>query len=112
MIHIGMPVIMLHIIGVIIMEDLPDRLHLRHLTNRSRSRSLISPTIIPTIPEEIINQEVLTIPEEGISRTHQNVPEGVAPVEIPVRRAKEDFVDKNKDMKRSIRKVAPFFVES
>lgn len=110
MIHIGMPGIMPHIIGVIIMEALPDRLRLRHLT--SRSRSLINPTIIPTIPEEIINQEVLTIPEEGISRTHQNVPEGVAPVEIPVHRVKADFADKNKDMKRSIRKVAPFFVES
>ena len=108
MIHIGMPGIMPHIIGVIIMEALPDRLRLRHLT----SRSLINPTIIPTIPEEIINQEVLTIPEEGISRTHQNVPEGVAPVEIPVHRVKADFADKNKDMKRSIRKVAPFFVES
>ena len=89
MIHIGMPGIMLHIIGVIIMEALPDRL--RHLT----SRSLISPTIIPTIPEETINPEVRINPEEGINRTHQNVPEGVVPVEIPVRRVKEDFAATN-----------------
>ena len=100
MIHIGMPGIMLHIIGVIIMEALPDRL--RHLTSRSRSRSLISPTIIPTSPEETINPEVRISPEEGISHTRQNIPEGVAPVEIPVHRVKVDFADKNKDMKRRI----------
>ena len=98
-----MPGIMLRIIGVIIMEGLPDRHHHRHHTNLTRS--LINPAIIPTIRAEIIN------PEEGINRTHQNVPEGVVPVEIPVRRVKEDFADKNKDTKRATL-VALFCAES
>lgn len=99
MTHIGMPGIMLRIIGVIIMEGLPDRHHHRHHTNLTRS--LINQAIIPTIRAEIINPEDRISPEEGINRTPQNVPEGVVPVGIPVRRVKEDFADKNKDTKRA-----------